>query len=357
MKPLLYEYADDENGCLTHIDNAIVGRQYSCIACGEPLLIKASKSQKKRKHFSHKSNVFCEGESYIHKLYKRLIREKFYREDTFVVKYYVSQICQNTEKCEIKRFLKQKKCNTIYMRQLDLKKEYDICKEEFMYNGFIGDLVLMNSKNPNKEPLFIEVDHTHSCDEMKISSGIRIIELKAFEEQNVHIVFIESLHPQDIVGMNFHYGNPYSSNLPDVRFYNFNRESYPSLGVYSFIKKNNMLYEMQFKSGYTCQKQPTRNTDAAFEVAIADDIVNSNRTSDYIASIIALAIKNGCAVRDCRVCQSHRYNKIFHKECPLIAENGYATAIQCQRYSFNNLDIQRMANVLRGIPHSEWLNV
>ena len=76
MKALLYEYAKNERNAFTHIDDAITGQYYSCIECGEPLIIKDG--SKKRKHFAHKSNSNCDGESYIHKIWKWRLKEKFY---------------------------------------------------------------------------------------------------------------------------------------------------------------------------------------------------------------------------------------------------------------------------------------
>lgn len=69
MKTLLYEYAKNECDVFTHIDDAVKGHCYSCIECGEPLIIKDG--SKKRKHFAHKNNSNCDGESYIHKIWKK----------------------------------------------------------------------------------------------------------------------------------------------------------------------------------------------------------------------------------------------------------------------------------------------
>ena len=100
MKALLYEYAKNESIAFTHIDDAINGQYYSCIGCGEPLIIKDGSI--KRKHFAHKSNSNCDGESYIHKIWKWRLKEKFYSNSPFKIKYRVGTPCKDVNTCPIK---------------------------------------------------------------------------------------------------------------------------------------------------------------------------------------------------------------------------------------------------------------
>ena len=353
MKTLLYQYAKDEDGKLIHIEDASSMHNYTCIECDKPLSIKAANSQKRRKHFSHRSNTSCDGEKYIHKIWKSRIRKAFYDNDSFMISYFALTPCDKVNTCKIKSYVKNAKCNIGFSQKVDLKKEYDTCEEEVEYKGFKGDLVLTDSKNPSKEPLFIEIYYTHPCDEVKIASGIRIIELKVTDDKMVPINLTEEFDPKiKELKLRNGTGNPYNIKpLPDIRFYNFNRMPYPNIGRFSFFKKQDGLWEMQYTSDFTCKKMPIRNCAAAFEVAIADDIVSMDRDNHCIESIMALAMKNGCAIRDCRLCHNKSYFEIYHKKCPVMTEEGFSSAKQCHDYKIGVPSFQRMVDRMRVLPH------
>ena len=54
-------YLKDENGNIVFIDNAIQGGEtkYFCEICHKELIIKATNSEKRRKHFAHKKGTSC----------------------------------------------------------------------------------------------------------------------------------------------------------------------------------------------------------------------------------------------------------------------------------------------------------
>ena len=353
MKTLLYEYAKNECDVFTHIDDANKEHCYRCIECGEPLIIK--EGSKKRKHFAHKSNSNCDGESYVHKIWKKRIKDKFYSNSTFCIQYIVGTPCKDVTTCMIKKKVSDLKCNTYYVKEVDLKQEYDTCEEEIEYKGFVGDIVLTDSKNPDKEPLCIEIDYTHSCDEDKIASGIRIIEIRVEDDRkktfnlDEHSLWMikekRSLKLRD--------GNPYEmKHLPDVRFYNFDRLPYPTIGVYSFIRNNGGQCEMLYSNGGTCKEKPHKTENATFEIAIADDIVKSRENNYYIEAILALAASNKHIVRDCRLCYQKIYQDIFHKRCPAMTEKEFASAQQCRSYQIRQFDVHKMSDRLKGIPYT-----
>lgn len=348
MNPLLYEYASDENGVCTHINDALKGHCYKCINCGEVLIIKDGSDR--RKHFAHKNNSNCDGESYIHKIWKKRIKDKFYSNSPFIIKYIVATPCKDVTTCLIKKRLPDLKCNKVYVKKVDLKQEYDTCDEEVEYKGLKGDLVLLDSNNHDKEPLFIEIDYTHSCDEEKIASGIKIIELKVVDDKEKTINLIES------GDLNLKFGaearNPYDmKHLPDVRFYNFNRQTYPTMGIFSFVYNGDGQCEMQYSTGCTCKNRPGKNENAAFEVAIANDIVKSREEDYYIEAIMALAFLNKHVVMDCRMCYKKIYQDIFHQKCPAMTEDGFASAQHCRGYQIRSLDVRKMSERLKGIPY------
>ena len=58
---------------------------YRCMGCDAEMIAKIG--EKKKPHFAHKGNgENCSSETYLHKLAKRLIREKFETSDTFNIK-------------------------------------------------------------------------------------------------------------------------------------------------------------------------------------------------------------------------------------------------------------------------------
>ncbi len=346
MKALLYEYAANEHGEFTHIDNARKEHHYRCIACGEPLIIKDG--SKKRKHFAHKNNSNCDGESYIRKIWKKRLKDKFYSNSPFIIKYVVGTPCKEETTCLIKKKISDLKCNKCYVKEVDLKQEYDTCKEEIEYKGFVGDIVLSDSKNPDKEPLFIEIDYTHPCDEEKIASGIRIIEFKVVDDREKPIKLFETGKFNLKFGTNI--GNPYNmKHLPDVRFYNFDRQPYPTIGVYSFIRNNDGQCEMLYSNGGTCKEKPHKNENATFEVAIADDIVKSRGFYYFDEAILALAALNKHIVRDCRLCSR---NISFNRRCRAMTEKEFASAQQCRGYQIRPFVLRKISDRLKGIPYT-----
>lgn len=155
--------------------------KFRCIGCGRELLPRAIGSKYKRAHFYHKEELECSGETYLHKLAKHIIKEKFDSEATFFVEYPVTRTCDK-EECEYRNHRCQEE-NVPY--KIDLKKYYDTCTEEVPVNGFVADLLLTNSKKPDTDPTLIEVCVSNPCDEMKRNSGLRIIEIKIKKEEDI----------------------------------------------------------------------------------------------------------------------------------------------------------------------------
>lgn len=83
MAEVKYQYSLDENGKLVNINSLTSESRhqhtYRCIGCGNILLPRAIGSMKRRAHFYHKEYIDCSGETYLHKLGKRIIKERFYK--------------------------------------------------------------------------------------------------------------------------------------------------------------------------------------------------------------------------------------------------------------------------------------
>ena len=186
MAEIKYQYAYDESKKLVSIKDITKENrnqhQYICIGCGNPLLPRAIGSKYRRPHFYHKELVDCSGETYLHKLAKKLIKEKFENSEKFEISYPITRTCQNTN-CQ----LRNDKCeDKNQVCKYDLKQYYDTCTEEADINGFIADLLLTNRKSTNLVPILIEVCVTHACDEEKRNSGLKIIEIKIKNEEDIN---------------------------------------------------------------------------------------------------------------------------------------------------------------------------
>lgn len=155
--------------------------EYRCIGCGNILLPRAIGSKYKKPHFYHKELVNCSGETYLHKLAKKVIKDKFDNNENFYIEYNITKSCGNKD-CKYKNPY----CPTHETRyKKDLKEYYDTCTIEAPVNGFVADILLTDSTHPDREPILIEICVTHKCEKEKIESGLQIIEIVVKEEQDI----------------------------------------------------------------------------------------------------------------------------------------------------------------------------
>ncbi len=185
MAEIKYQYAYDENQHLISINDITKENrnehQYVCIGCGNPLLPRAIGSKCRRAHFYHKELVDCSGETYLHKLTKKIFREKFLNAEHFEVTYRVKKEC-DAFNCKFRNMLCVDEYSTT---TIDLKEYYDTCEEEVSIKSFVADLLLTNSKNPQIPPILIEVCVSHACEPEKRNSGLKIIEMKIRNEDDI----------------------------------------------------------------------------------------------------------------------------------------------------------------------------
>ena len=215
MADIKYKHAYDENGKLVCIDSISKENRklhkYTCVGCGNPLLPRAIGSKYRKAHFYHKEEVVCSGETYLHKLTKQVVKHKFETEPTFYIEYNVSKKCSNAE-CKYRNDRCQEEHSPY---KVDLKKYYDTCTEESTVKGYIADLLLTNSKNPELAPTLIEVCVSHPCDEEKRNSGLRIIEISIKNEQDIF-----KLKHEDVISEPLYV----AKRERNVDFFSFKRE-------------------------------------------------------------------------------------------------------------------------------------
>ena len=217
MANIKYKYAYTDDNVLICIDDILPeerkSHRYFCISCGHELLPRALQRKKRPPHFYHKKGVevVCSVETYLHKLAKKLIKSKFDSRRPFAIKYPVTIECENNS-CE----LVEVKCSRKEDYELNLYDYYDTCTEEGPYGGFVADLLLTSSQKESRQPLFIEICVTHQCEQSKIDSGIKIIEVYIRNEDSI-LKFIEK-DIIDIYEPQKDYRFPY-----DIKLYSFKR--------------------------------------------------------------------------------------------------------------------------------------
>jgi hypothetical protein len=180
-----YQYAYKNLGELINIielERSILVKndKFTCLSCNSELIPRLG--QKRLKHFAHKKNSLCLGETYLHNLAKIL----FYRE-------YKKCITENepfnievkqTKYCTRRLNELGIKCNLgEHLIRHDLTKYFWKVELEKQDLTFRPDIRLINRAGDDK--LFIEIAVTHYIEEKKISTGIRLIEIEINEEKDL----------------------------------------------------------------------------------------------------------------------------------------------------------------------------
>jgi hypothetical protein len=141
-KEILIKYAENKNGNIIHINNALKGESYFCSDCKDSLIFK--KGNIRQKHFSHKNiSSNCTGEGYLHKTFKKMLLE------------YLKNYLNNNVpliisfKCNI--------CNLEHNGNI-LNEIIDV-KEEYNLETCRPDIALINKNG--KVPVIIEIVDKH----------------------------------------------------------------------------------------------------------------------------------------------------------------------------------------------------
>ncbi len=198
---------------------------------------------KKQPHFRHKKDIHSY-ESYLHKLAKERLKELFDTSEKFEIYNCVEYRCDKN--CEL--YCKMRNSQPTYCNSTrDLKLTYDKCEIEKEYKGFIADLLLTSSKNPDIDPIFLEISHKHDCEQEKLDSGIKIIELKVKDDRDLK--FKLPLKESDR-RLNFKDRN--------IRFYNFCHKPSYSLFRCCVSKPKDGIVECLFET-INCYNSDSHN--------------------------------------------------------------------------------------------------
>ena len=330
MKDIKYHYAKNENGEIVDISDVTEEyrkeHRFFCISCGEEMIAKMGKI--KVKHFAHKVDTQnCNSETYLHKLTKLRLKEKFYSDNPFEVAYWVDIHCSKEKSCI---FYKKDVCRKKELRIYDLKKYYDVCEEERREDKFIGDLKITSSTNPNLPPILIEVCVTHECTLDKKESGIKIIEVYIRDEDEILILLSNGITESKDDKCKFYgFKRDVDSHLTNERDNNIWRYSLYKSGL-SYVSKNSSCSEYDRKN----------NHNAILEINIDNNRCVVSSIYD-IGDVISLSL--GYNVKTCRLCKYRKEDyDLCSNFCCLYKKYGTPKnpeskdAIKCGYYKIDN---------------------
>ena len=189
-----YHYAINELGEEIDISNVTPeyrkNHSFRCSYCGAPMVARLGTSN--TPHFAHSSGcIDCgNGESDLHKYAKRTIKSKFLSSECFII-----GIQQNV-KCGVQGCVfrndnaEYEECSRTQVVPYNIKEwGYDSCEEEAVIGDFKADLLVTSSTNNKRPPILLEIAVKHPCEDRKINSGLRIIEIpvKTYEDVDKYI--------------------------------------------------------------------------------------------------------------------------------------------------------------------------
>ena len=371
-----FHNAKDDKGNIIHIDevtNDNRAEHYYCVGCGEEM--SAVLGDKREHHFRHKE-AHCSWESYLHKLGKMRLKERFDTQKEFIIKYYVEYRCDKSKGCKLEPIYKDQKCNRREQVAIDLKKLFDTCEEEVTYKGYRADLMLSSKEHPEMEPIFLEISVTHDCEVDKLSSGIQIIELKIADEKDVMRPLVE----EDRLFGRSNPQQPYDFNaLPPIRFFNFKRifeTARPLKRFWVVPDDKGILRGYSVQDNLTCRNvNDNHRDDSLYELAIPSEVlVNNCKPNPYEFGMMK-AIQAGIDVKHCDICDKRsrcilNFNeevkdektgeqKILLRRIPLARINDkrfdkITQAGGCKNYAHNRSFVYNVLNNYRVLPNWEW---
>lgn len=301
MPKIKYHYALNENGDIIDISDVTKedrkSQRFFCINCGEEMIAKLGEI--KSRHFAHKAETLdCNSETYLHKLAKLRLKEKFYSAASFEIAYWQEVKCSDKSSCP---FFKEEECKEKRLKSFDLKKYYDTCQEEQREDSFIADLKISNSQNPKRPPVTIEIYVSHKCSLPKKESGIRIIEVRIKDESDILDLISHPIAEDEDCRYSFEPRNP------KCRFYGFNKEAkhLDSLDVRSiprfYLFKSGSAFVSNMDERRSCRECSRKdNPKAILELNI--DRFYLDHPSPYEIGYVT-ALNLGYDVKTCQLCK------------------------------------------------------
>ena len=194
---VLYRSAlDSENNIVTA--ESLVGKEkhcrYTCLSCEREMVARVNGSIK-RPHFAHKAVGECNGETYLHKLAKKVFVKTFRNcqesGKPFTIRFDAPRVCNRF------KLLTCKTCNVGRdSHEYDLTQYYSDLRVEKRDGRFVPDVSLLSEQRPD-DIIYIEIKVNHFLSEEKAFSGKRIIEIPVKSEDDIERIksgIIDSKH-------------------------------------------------------------------------------------------------------------------------------------------------------------------
>lgn len=217
-------FACDDSGKIVEIKEAHAsGGVFTCPYCKSRLIMRCGSVR--QWHFAHKPDVDCDYNRYLHSLAEIKIRDWFNTSPSINIYLDVKREieCVDSDRCSLPN--KDMFCNfksESVTKSYDLKKWYGGAELEKKYRRegkeYIAD-ILCPCKKEGQYPLFIEIYVKHPCEEAKIKSGLKIIEIKISSEQDIEDIITGRVPLQE----NGHWKSETSVKWIDssIKFYGF----------------------------------------------------------------------------------------------------------------------------------------
>ena len=373
MGQIKYSYCVDEDGNLVHIkditDATRHARKLYCLQCGQEMV--ANLCKVKSDYFSHKADTACDGESYLHKLAKRKIKEKFDTSTHFPIVFIRNVPCSEAKHCPC---MDDFYCMTKHepvpsdLKLCDDKVIYDTCQEEVMCGEFRPDLLLTYSLKSEREPVFIVIYKTHKSDDEKLESKYKIIEThKLTSEYDIEDIINNGF----VEGQNCELHN-FNPKLPLIR-----SEKIP-IDRFVMFKSGSVIVHRALDYIVYCDKINERvNPGSVIELNLRERHIDvwgqselEGTLNSYEKGLVYL-LKKGFNIRNCILCKFYRYNDYYstnicirYKSLGLTSGNvKQNSALNCPLYEiaerFKNYPLVKLENevseVKNGLPDGSLL--
>ena len=343
-KNIKIKYALNINNELIKISQVdkIKKEKYYCISCNNELI--ARKGDIRAHHFSHKVEVDCNFETYLHKLCKLLFSIK-YKEclknnKSFILTYETQPICTA---CKQIAPLYKECSEELESKTFDLCNSFDQVNIEKEYSGFIADILLQSTKH--KEVIFIEFAVTHLCEKEKIDSKQRIIEFEISSEEDLEWLNREKIIIDLEIGSRYNFKDAYFKNKSSVNVCNKKHNVFilylNGKGILKSVNTHELINEYKNKEY------------SQFELIDDDEKIPLGR---LFIDMIRKYYMSGNKVNNCYICSSSEKNRRINSEhnifCKLLKReiSNSNSAIECN--NFWPIEKEKLSEIMQAhIPH------
>ena len=251
--------------------------------------------------FYHADGHDCDVESYVHKVGKELLYERFMA-DGIPVEYERNERCARFLSCIDRKDWQCERDGEI--KNDVLGKHYDSAEIEKSFGEFRPDVLLTSTKYPDR-PFFLEVCHKHPCSDEKKTSGYPIMEVAVSKVTDLLLIqsvdVFSSTSPDCSLNVTFFGIRP--ELVPAEKFMNSNgrsRRYYPCSDEFK-RESSNLLRVSFFASGKTFSSKVISFDEEHNDKAVFEITYNHTSLPRFFRPEELIARKNPL-YRTCEIC-------------------------------------------------------